>query len=152
MPQVEVVVDDGRSFIRRSSEKYDLIYLSLVVTDTADPTGYSLIENYIYTMEAFHNYLDRLEHDGRLAFIFHDQNDLLRGLTTTLKVLEERGIPSHEGVNHLAMINGTDVLEGVIRQPLLLVKNEPFTESSANNLLNNAVEVNLQPLYIPLPP
>ncbi len=149
MPQVEVVVDDGRSFIRRSSEKYDLIYLSLVVTDTADPTGYSLIENYIYTMEAFHNYLDRLEHDGRLAFIFHDQNDLLRGLTTTLKVLEERGIPSHEGVNHLAMINGTDVLEGVIRQPLLLVKNEPFTESSANNLLNNAVEVNLQPLYIP---
>ncbi len=149
LPQVEVIVDDGRSFIRRSDEKYDLIYLSLVVTDTVDPVGYSLIENYIYTMEAFHNYLDRLELDGRLAFIFHDQNDLLRGLTTALKVLEERGIPSHEGVNHLAMINGTGISEGVIRQPLLIVKNDPFTNSSADNLLDKAVELNLQPLYIP---
>jgi len=149
LPQVKVVIDDGRSFIRRSNEKYDLIYLSLVVTDTADPTGYSLIENYIYTMEAFHNYLDSLEQGGQLAFIFHDQNDLLRGFTTTLKVLEERGVPSQEGVYHLAMINGANIAEGVIRQPLLMVKNTPFTESDSTKLLNQVNELNLQPLYIP---
>ncbi len=149
LPQVEMIIDDGRSFIRRSSEKYDLIYLSLVVTDTADPVGYSLIENYIYTTQAFHNYLDRLDEKGQLAFIFHDQNDLLKGFNTALFVLNERGISYENGVKQLAMINGNDGSEGVIHQPLLLVQNEPLTSDSAEELLHQTQELNLQPLFIP---
>ena len=45
-PRVAIHVDDGRSFVRRSTEKYDLIQASLVDTWAATAAGaYTLTEN-----------------------------------------------------------------------------------------------------------
>ena len=45
--EVEAIVDDGRSALRRTAEKVDLIYLSQVVTLAAERGGYALSENTI---------------------------------------------------------------------------------------------------------
>src|SRR5258706_137053 len=51
---VHVAVDDGRSYVRRSPDKYDLIQASLVDTWAATAAGaFALTENNLYTVEAF---------------------------------------------------------------------------------------------------
>ena len=56
-PRVAIHVDDGRSFVRRSASRYDVIQASLVDTWAATAAGaYTLTENSLYTTEAFGEY------------------------------------------------------------------------------------------------
>lgn len=67
-PRVRVFEDEARSFIRRSSERYDLIVLTVVDSFAALASGaYALSENYLYTEEAFADYAQHLGADGMLA-------------------------------------------------------------------------------------
>src|SRR5687768_15477966 len=67
-PRVAIHVDDGRSFVRRSGDRYDVIQASLVDTWAATAAGaYTLTENSLYTSEAFGEYLDHLTDDGVLT-------------------------------------------------------------------------------------
>ena len=67
-PRVRIVVDDGRSFVRRTPNRYDVIQASLVDTWAATAAGaYTLTENTLYTVEAFDDYLDHLTDDGVLT-------------------------------------------------------------------------------------
>ncbi|MEP7304709.1 MAG: hypothetical protein ABJA98_04250, partial [Acidobacteriota bacterium] len=60
-PRVRIVIDDGRSFVRRTPDRYDVIQASLVDTWAATAAGaYTLTENTLYTVEAFNDYLDHL--------------------------------------------------------------------------------------------
>ena len=65
---MRIAVDDGRSFVRRTPERYDVIQASLVDTWAATAAGaYTLTENSLYTVEAFNDYLDHLTDDGVLT-------------------------------------------------------------------------------------
>ena len=60
-PGVRLVVDDGRSFLRRSRDEHDLIVATMVDTWAATAAGaFALSENNLYTVEAFSDYLERL--------------------------------------------------------------------------------------------
>jgi hypothetical protein len=66
--RVEVVLEEARSYLRRSPERYDIVLLSL--SDTYQPVisgAYSLSESYAYTLEAFQDYVDHLGEDGVLV-------------------------------------------------------------------------------------
>ena len=63
--KVELIIDDGRRFISSSSEKYDVIVLKLVDSWAAQLAGgYALSENYLYTVEAFQQYIRHLNKDN----------------------------------------------------------------------------------------
>jgi hypothetical protein len=65
---VEIHVDDGRSFVRRSRESYSSIQATLVDTWAASAAGaFTLSENNLYTAEAFADYLRRLKPNGVLS-------------------------------------------------------------------------------------
>ena len=67
-PRVSAHIEDGRSFVRRSRERFDVIQASLVDTWAATAAGaYTLTENSLYTTEAFGDYLDHLTPDGLLT-------------------------------------------------------------------------------------
>src|SRR5947199_2387404 len=67
-PRVRIAVDDGRSFVRRRPDRYDVIQASLVDTWAATAAGaYTLTENSLYTVDAFEDYLDHLKDDGVLT-------------------------------------------------------------------------------------
>src|SRR5207249_8582971 len=90
-PRVRVVVDDGRSFVKRTPERYDVIQASLVDTWAATAAGaYTLTENTLYTVEAFEDYLDHLRDDGVLTitrWVF----DGLRLVSLAQEACEARG-------------------------------------------------------------
>ena len=64
-PRVDTHVDDGRSFLQRTNEKYDLVILaqpdSLTLFSTA---GNVRLESFLFTREAFAAVRDHLTEDG----------------------------------------------------------------------------------------
>lgn len=67
-PRVQVHADEARSFIRRSTEHYDLIVMTVVDSYAALASGaYALTETYLYTEEALTDYLAHLQPGGMLA-------------------------------------------------------------------------------------
>ena len=144
---VKIIVDEGRRFVRSSGEKYDIIYLSLVYTQSAELKGCSLTENYVYTREAFGEYLNHLKEDGRLVMIFHDIHDLTKGFITALTALKEKGENIQEAANHIVIINGCD--DNMISRPLLVVKKSKFTPQEVEEIGELALKSKFTPLFLP---
>jgi hypothetical protein len=68
-PEVHIRVEDGRSFVRRSEEKYGVIQMTLVDTWASTAAGaFALSENNLYTSDAFYEYFTHLEPNGVLVF------------------------------------------------------------------------------------
>ncbi|MGC8805652.1 MAG: hypothetical protein ACP5QD_06955, partial [Candidatus Ratteibacteria bacterium] len=88
-PGVEVYLDDGRSFVKRTKEKYDVIYLALTQSATGQSVGGVLTEGYIHTKEAFSDYLEKLEKDGMIVFVTQNELLLLRGFATFLQIFNK---------------------------------------------------------------
>jgi len=137
LPGTKTFVQDGRSFISTDTNKYDVIYLSMVMTQASETLGYALSENYIYTKEAFSQYLNHLKPNGKLALVLHGKDDLQKAVMTALKTLEENGLSREDAINSIAYIssNSDDVEHhSGVYYPLLIVKNAPFTENEAREL------------------
>ena len=90
-PRVRIAVDDGRSFVRRTPERYDVIQASLVDTWAATAAGaYTLTENTLYTVDAFNDYLDHLT-DGGVLTITRWVADGLRLVSLAQEACAQRG-------------------------------------------------------------
>jgi hypothetical protein len=67
-PQVRFVLDEGRSYLRRSDEAFDIIQISLIDTWASVARGaLAISENTLYTQEAFDDYVAKLSEDGVLS-------------------------------------------------------------------------------------
>jgi spermidine synthase len=67
-PGVTVYDDEARSFVRRARERYDLMVMTVVDSWAALANGsYALTESYLYTAEAFDDYLAHINEGGALA-------------------------------------------------------------------------------------
>ncbi|MFQ5952221.1 MAG: hypothetical protein ACE5JK_02310 [Candidatus Omnitrophota bacterium] len=119
---VNVIAEEGRSFLRGTDEKFDLIVLPLAVTKTSRSLeGYTLTESYLYTNESIQDYFSHLTDEGRLVFLLHDRIEVYRLISIILSVFEKRGINLKQAMNHL-YVTGTE------KRPLLVVKKKPFKE------------------------
>ena len=145
-PGVEVVVDDGRGALRRSSERYDLIYLSQVVTLAAERGGYALSENTIYTADAFADYLAHLTDEGQIALKLYDEATLTRALSTAIAALKRLGMDDAQAMRHLMAFMDE---RGASPVPLLLVGKRAFKEDDSLALGSIARQVGFTPLLLP---
>ena len=70
-PRVHLHVDDARAFLRRASQKYDLIIFGTLDSQTL-LSGMSSVrlDNYVYTVEAFESAQRRLKDTGSLV-LYH---------------------------------------------------------------------------------
>lgn len=155
-PEVKVDISDGRNFVRTTNKQFDLIFLSIVVTNTTQGAGFALSENYIHTVEAMEDYLGILSNNGKIAFVAHDQHSLARLTTTAMQALINKGVPLEETPNYLALFHQfVEVNEGTAMQmvaPVIIVKSEPFTETESRALeqeILNIGGIGVMPSYIP---
>src|SRR5205807_15941 len=121
-PGVGVHVAEARSFVAGQRDRYDVIQIPLLGSLAAAAAGtHSLSESYVYTIEAFEQYLDCLRPGGYLAitrWLKLPPRDSLRLFATAVSALERRGI--RESGRHLALIRSWNTTT-------LLVKNSPLT-------------------------
>lgn len=67
-PRVTLINDDGRTMLRSLDKKIDVLQIVAIDTFSALSSGaYVLSENYLYTVEAFTEYMSRLKDDGILS-------------------------------------------------------------------------------------
>jgi MFS family permease len=91
-PAVTLVTEEGRSFVRRSKERFDAIISAHTISNAAIASGtLSLAENYVLTREAFDDYLDHLVDDGVLYFT-RPEYQMPRLFATGREALEARGV------------------------------------------------------------
>ncbi len=58
---IKLIVDDGRNFVRTTSDTFDIILLSNADSGVASSSGaFTFVENSLYTAEAFRDYLNHL--------------------------------------------------------------------------------------------
>ena len=93
---VRLYIDEARGFVKTHEQKYDLIQLALMDSFGASSAGlYALNESYLYTIEAFSDYLARLSPGGYLAitrWIKMPPRDILKIFATAVAALEANGV------------------------------------------------------------
>ncbi|MEJ2709548.1 MAG: hypothetical protein P8074_18195 [Anaerolineales bacterium] len=146
-PGVEVHVDEARSFLRRQGGIYDLIFLSQVVTLSAERNGYALVENGAYTIEAFQEYFDHLSPDGQLGLKLYDEPTLTRALATALAVFNRQGLSDQQALQHMLVLLDTQAQPPI---PLLMVQKSPVSEEAALSSGAVARQVGFTPLFLPM--
>ncbi len=143
---VDLHIDEGRSFLRRRGGRYDLILLSQVVTDAAEARSYALVENSVYTVEAFREDLAHLASGGALALKLYDEVTLTRALTTAVTALAARGMSQADALHHtLAVLDA----RGSRPIPLLMVFDHALGHDEALAYGRLAQSAGLRILYLP---
>lgn len=129
-PEVRIAVGDGRSFIRNSKEKYDVIQMTLVDTWASTAAGaFALSENNLYTVEAFEEYFQHLKPDGFIAITrweFKEPREALRVVSQGIEALRRLGL-SKNFVGHFIVISDGELdVDG--RPVVVLAKRTPFND------------------------
>ncbi|HEY1893778.1 MAG TPA: hypothetical protein VGG52_04445 [Chthoniobacterales bacterium] len=96
-PEVHLVTEEGRSYVRRSPQRYDAIISVHTISNAAIASGaLSLAENYVLTREAFEDYLDHLVPDGIIYFT-RPESQIARLFATARESMARRGINDLSG-------------------------------------------------------
>jgi len=127
-PEVHVHLGDGRSWVRNSRQRFDVLEMTLVDTWASTAAGaFALSENNLYTVEAFRQYFDHLKPDGIIAITrweFSQPREALRIVSQELEVLKRAGI-SDAPAHFIVVCEGPLDEDG--RPVAVLFKKSPFT-------------------------
>jgi MFS family permease len=156
--EVELFLDDGRRFISSSDSKYDRIVIKLVDSWAAQLAGgYALSENYLYTVEAFRQYLRHLDEDNGMLVMVRWNFELPRLMPLVAESLrqEKKGGSSEDIRKQILVVENRPGLyfesnnKQTIYPVLLIIKNNPFTDSEINlakeRIANNNARVIAMP-------
>ncbi len=141
-PRVELHVSEGRHFLEHETRTYDRIVLAGVDTFAATQAGaFALSENYLYTVEAFRSYLERLEPGGRLFMTrwwFDPPRQTLRLALTAAEALREIGVDDPR--RRLFIARGSNAL-------FFMKAGSDYTEPELNGLASAVAERGLSQVY-----
>jgi hypothetical protein len=91
---------DGRTFIRQSKNKYDIIQISPSDALASASTGiHGLTEDYRFTVEAFRDYIGHMNENGILTitlYLLPPPRQELRIVGMAIKAMEEMGVGAPE--------------------------------------------------------
>lgn len=147
---VNLIIADGRTFVKHTDEKYDMIFLSLAKTGTGT-FGIALVEGYIYTLQAFEDYLAKLNEDGSFVFVTDGYLMNIRLFNTAIEALMlKQNLTFQQALCHVALFAVPERQRG--RNPYeysLIVSQKPFNKIQSNALLRLCMQQKYDPLFIP---
>jgi spermidine synthase len=143
-PGVHPHLSEGRHFVRTTKLSFKVIQATLVDTWAATASGaFSLSENHLYTVEAFEDYLKRLDSDGIVTmsrWVHVPGMEFLRLGSLAREALERIGV-KRPVLHTYAAYTG--------RLATLLVKRTPFTKAELARLDQFCKQNKYVPLYRP---
>jgi hypothetical protein len=131
LPGVTFVHDEARSWVQRSSDRFDVIQASWIDTWAATAAGaLALTENSLYTLEAWQSFLDRLSPRGLLTFTrAYEENDpreAARLASLARSALAARGVA--EPGRHLMLVVNRNLHGAPVRgNATIVVSASPYT-------------------------
>ncbi|MGH9994103.1 MAG: hypothetical protein ACRD4J_02540 [Nitrososphaeraceae archaeon] len=170
--QVKLVIDEGRRYLSGTDSRFDLIMIKLVDSWAAQLAGgYALSENYLYTVEAFKQYLEHLNKDhGILVMIrwnielprlipliyqslLEDYEESLRGPRNASADTVSR--ENQEILSRVIVVENKPGLyflpssEGSIYPVLVMIKNSAFTTEELEIVKQRVSERNAKTILLP---
>lgn len=104
-PNVRIVVDEGRHYVRRMEESVDLLVMALPSTaQMQNIEPYATNENFLLTREALADYLRILKPGGALILTVHNSWELARIIVTAVSFYHDCGVPPAEIPNHFVLL------------------------------------------------
>jgi hypothetical protein len=145
IPGFELHNDEGRSYLTRSGEKFDLIQASLVDTWAATSAGaMTLSENALYTVDGWKVFYEHLKPGGIITF--SRWFDGAERMQTYRLFSVARTMMLTEGVEHpeaqLVLIKSGKIAT-------LLASNEPFSAQDLQKLKSIVGDMEFTPVVIP---
>ncbi|MBN2192240.1 MAG: hypothetical protein JW751_05445 [Polyangiaceae bacterium] len=152
LPGVHVRIENGRTFIERTREEWDLISLTWVDTG-GQASAMASSENYLYTVESYETFLSRLRSGGCFAFLRalglggDLRIDGLRGVAVAVEALRRRGIT--EPARHLIAAGVASPFFGGRAMLYVLVKGSPFSDEEVARTRQFLASREFVPLALP---
>ncbi|HKY11641.1 MAG TPA: class I SAM-dependent methyltransferase [Nitrososphaera sp.] len=145
---VRSYVDEGRSFITRSSEKYDIVYVPFVDTwASVSSGGLSVSENFLYTLQGFQQYYDHLTDTGKIVTV-RWLIDAPRFISTYAKLLEQNGIPQDQLDRHLIMVTSDSYTQDP-SVTMVIFSKSPFTDEEISFFSQSFSQYGYKPILVP---
>jgi hypothetical protein len=149
-PDVRILVEDGRSFVRRTGEKYQVLQATLVDTWASTVAGaFALSENNLYTTDAFADYLSCLTNDGLAAFTrwgFDPPRESLRLISLAMNALAELG--EKEAWRHV-IIGREGSVRGWGARDTVLISRKPFSAGDIERAKAAFAAGGMESVYLP---
>ena len=146
-PRVNYVQGEGRTWLARSDNRYDLVWFpapdSYSATNAASSGAFVLSESYLYTKEAIRDSFDHLAPDGIIATQYGEldydrPNRTTRYVSTARAALEEAGVD--DPARHIIVATTADRgTNGALST--IIIKKRPFTEAEVDGALATLPEV-----------
>ena len=120
-PGVSLVNAEARSYINHSSERYDLVQISLIDTWAATAAGgLTLTENRLYTVDAWDDFYRALKPGGLLSVSRWYKGDKYRGefyrlVAIAASALQRKGVPATELRHHVVALNVGNIVTVITR-------------------------------------
>jgi hypothetical protein len=126
-PNVRLTNAEGRHYLRRSPTRYDLLQISGVDTYAASQAGaFALSENFLYTVEAFKEYLEHLSPEGTLTmtrWLYRPDRHTIRLCTIADRAYRELGLG--DAADRMVILSG-GAGDGPGDLSLVLARRTPF--------------------------
>jgi hypothetical protein len=149
-PGVYIYVEDGRSFVRRSKDKYQVLQATLVDTWASTAAGaFALSENSLYTSDAFRDYLSHLTDDGVAVFTrwgLDPPRESLRLVSLAIEALRQLG--ETEPWRHV-IVGREGSVQGWGARDTVLIARQPFSEADIAHAQAAIAESKMQAIYLP---
>ncbi|MGE5648535.1 MAG: hypothetical protein ACM336_22380 [Acidobacteriota bacterium] len=152
-PEIRIGVEDGRSFVRRSPEKFDVIQMTLVDTWASTAAGaFALSENNLYTSDAFYEYLNHLTDRGVLVFTrwgLEPPRESLRLISLARTALGRLG--EGELAGHVIVVREGSVSDfgGWGATDTVFISRKPFGDADLARLRDAAPHGRFRTIYMP---
>ncbi len=149
-PDVHVHVEDGRSFVRRSEDRYQVIQATLVDTWASTAAGaFALTENNLYTSDAMRDYLSHLTNDGLVAFTrwgFDPPRESLRLVSLAMRALDEMG---EGGAAARVIVGRKGSVQGWGAQDTVMISRKPFSAADIDRARTRLRDSQMDAIYYP---
>lgn len=151
---VTLVASEGRHFVRKTDQVFDLVQITAVDTFAAQAAGaYVLAESYLYTVEAMRDYMSRLASGGLVTTVVGDlvYIDQLPPLAMRLAMIGYRALEA-DGVadpgSHIVIVGS--VTAGTYAQnESVMIRKSPFTPEEIAKIRAFVDENGFRLLYAP---
>jgi hypothetical protein len=170
--QVELVIDEGRRYLSGTDSRFDLIMIKLVDSWAAQLAGgYALSENYLYTVEAFKQYLEHLNKNHGILVMIRWNIELprlipliyesLRESSNELSIGPRNGSAQSVSEQNQEILNKIIIVEnkpglyflpsdqGSIYPVLVMIKDSAFTTEELEIVKQRVSERNARTILLP---
>lgn len=152
-PDVSIATAEARSYLVSHQKTYDFIQISLIDTWAATAAGgLTLTESKLYTTDAWHDFMDRLNEQGMLSIsrwydpTFHpgefQRMAAIAGSVFTSRYPQENP-RAHMLAAYVSVPNSTN---GIIT---FILSKSPFTSKEVANFIATCEKLKFQPLLTP---